>query len=500
MQVNPDTLMLKQELIDAIMEAIESLPLKDREVIQARINGLNHSEISEQLDISISASMNRLYRARKKLAAHIKNLLCGIISLPKMLPRLCQGVPPFQKIASEGEVATSILSTTQSLMFSVIFHVVLFSTLFSLPLNFHSDRQKVNFYLEVALIPMGEQPVQHLSRGKSAISVRSYFPAIGKGTPSKPPGGILSAQNLALQGETTVGQSMEKLQIGTGVSVKGKDGIFSGDGKGRDVLQIPADGSLSDLDGIKTNLSQNQTIPKSSFALPRKVKDITSPILSGAPNRLNPGIFPSTQDNLKSADLNLVIVLARSDLTLDFTLLLKDYISKYIAKIEEQGRVAKQSEYNIAFGMVVYSPANVHGAGIYSISSEKGRLGFLLSELDKIRGNVTFRRNLRRWRNDRRAIDGLSVALEEISFQLEAQWRILFVTRNKIGDILDLNKGWFRHYYPVSSLDEVIEKLRKAKIRVDVIGLDEPRARRLVRETGGSYSDVRLLEAGELKP
>jgi RNA polymerase sigma-70 factor (ECF subfamily) len=70
-QANPERLILRQELIDAIMEVIQSLPQKDREVIQARINGLSHAEISEKLSISISASINRLYHARKKIAARV---------------------------------------------------------------------------------------------------------------------------------------------------------------------------------------------------------------------------------------------------------------------------------------------------------------------------------------------------------------------------------------------------------------------------------------------
>ena len=148
----------------------------------------------------------------------------------------------------------------------------------------------------------------------------------------------------------------------------------------------------------------------------------------------------------------------------------------------------------------MYSPANHHGAGIYKISSEKGRLSFLFSELDKFRGDDTFVRYLRKERRgDRRALDGLAVALKKISFQPKAQRRFLFVTRNKMGDVFDLPRGRLR-YCPISSLDNVIKSLHEAKIRVDVVGLDEPRARRLAKKTGGRSSDVRLLEAGDLKP
>ena len=99
-QVAPDELLLRQELIDAIMEAIESLPEKDREVIQSRIEGLNHSEISERFGISIEASMSRLYRSRKKITAYVKDLLYAISAFPKIFP--------LKKIVSGGIIAMKV--------------------------------------------------------------------------------------------------------------------------------------------------------------------------------------------------------------------------------------------------------------------------------------------------------------------------------------------------------------------------------------------------------
>ncbi len=515
-QINPERLILKQELIDAIMEAIESLPTKDREVIQAHIDGLNHSEISEQLDISISASMNRLYRAKKKIAAHVKNLLYGIIGLPKAFPfkKIVSGGVEFLKIGTSKGMTTGILTSTQSLMFSVIFHIVLFIALSFFPASkFHSDGQKVDGYLEVALIATGEQKTMQLPSAGDAKSADS-----ARKSPSKVPRLFLSATKPAppreIRKTIRMNQSMEALQIGTRVSVKDGDRIFSRERKGEEILQMAEGGSLGRPDVIKVVLSKKQSIEKqikkNSFARQKEVKNITSQ--SGVSGIL---ISAKQRENLKPADLNLVFVLARSDLTLDFTLLLKDYLSKYIAKIEVQERLAKQNgslrnklqrkqtkpiQYSIACGMVVYSPANLHGAGIYKISSEKGRLSFLFSELDKFRGDDTFVRYLRKERRgDRRALDGLAVALKKISFQPKAQRRILFVTRNKMGDVLDMHKRGLR-YCPRSSLDDIIKSLQEAKIRVDVVGLGEPRARHLARKTGGSFSYVRLLETGELKP
>jgi RNA polymerase sigma factor (sigma-70 family) len=197
-QIAPDALLLRQELINAIMEAIESLPPKDREVIRAHIDGLNHSEISEQLGISIEASKSRLYRVRKKIIRYVRDLLNAIVFLPKISSRysVFRFAQPFKKIVSGGieamkigtsaGITTGITTTTQSLMFSVILHIVLFIVLsFSLPYKFHPDRQKVDVYLEVSLLSSAEvqQPVPRLSKAKSAISKKSFLP-IQKESPS----------------------------------------------------------------------------------------------------------------------------------------------------------------------------------------------------------------------------------------------------------------------------------------------------------------------------
>ena len=104
-QIAPDEHFLRRELIDSIMEAVEALSPKDREVVRAHIDGLSHAEISTQLGISISASMNRLYRARKKIAAHVKDLLNAIFGLPRMLP--------LKKIISGGILAMKIGTSTK---------------------------------------------------------------------------------------------------------------------------------------------------------------------------------------------------------------------------------------------------------------------------------------------------------------------------------------------------------------------------------------------------
>lgn len=86
------------------MEAIEALPARDREVIQARIDGLDHTEISERFGISVKASMTRLYRARIKLAGHLEGLY-SVFGLLKILRS--------KEIISGGVVAMKVGTSTK---------------------------------------------------------------------------------------------------------------------------------------------------------------------------------------------------------------------------------------------------------------------------------------------------------------------------------------------------------------------------------------------------
>ena len=85
-KLNPADLMLRQELMDAVTAAIESLPPKDRQVIKAHIDGLDHKEISQKTGLSYRASINRLYRIRKEITQKVKHLLSGIGILFNSLP------------------------------------------------------------------------------------------------------------------------------------------------------------------------------------------------------------------------------------------------------------------------------------------------------------------------------------------------------------------------------------------------------------------------------
>lgn len=109
--VRPDEELLRRELLDSIMEAVEALPVRDREAIQARIDGLNHAEISERFGISIDASMKRLSRARRKLADGIGDLLHGVFGLSKMLrsTKLISGGIMAMKVATVAKITIGVL-------------------------------------------------------------------------------------------------------------------------------------------------------------------------------------------------------------------------------------------------------------------------------------------------------------------------------------------------------------------------------------------------------
>ena len=158
------------------------------------------------------------------------------------------------KIGTSKEATTGVFAATQSLMSSVIFHITLFISLSCLlPYKFHSDRQKADVYLEVALIPASEQqPAQRLPKGeaKTAISedgftgvnhIKSSFPPIKQVSSSQVNRGFLAAQKLASRRETgevvsKVSQSMKELPIGAGVGVKGGKRIVGEAGKGEEIL------------------------------------------------------------------------------------------------------------------------------------------------------------------------------------------------------------------------------------------------------------------------
>jgi len=107
----PDERLLRQELINAITEAIEVLPTEDRKVVQARIDGLSHKEISERFGISAQASLSRLYRARKKLAGHLKGLYSIFSLVGKLCPKaIMSGGIVAMKIGTGAKVTIGVIS------------------------------------------------------------------------------------------------------------------------------------------------------------------------------------------------------------------------------------------------------------------------------------------------------------------------------------------------------------------------------------------------------
>ncbi len=109
--VNPDEDILRQELMQSVMEAIEALPPRDRQVVKAHIDGLSHAEIGRRFGISQQASLSRLYRARRKLADGIGDLLHGVFGLSKMLrsTKLSSGGIMAMKVATGAKITIGVL-------------------------------------------------------------------------------------------------------------------------------------------------------------------------------------------------------------------------------------------------------------------------------------------------------------------------------------------------------------------------------------------------------
>jgi len=116
MLTTPEEIILCKELIEAILKSIEMLPMRDREVVNAHIDGLSHKVISDSFGISYQASMSRLSHARKRLSKHISHLMYGFFSFDS-LKRINLGGILAMKIGASSKIiiiavgALLILST-----------------------------------------------------------------------------------------------------------------------------------------------------------------------------------------------------------------------------------------------------------------------------------------------------------------------------------------------------------------------------------------------------
>ena len=73
---SPDNDYLQKELQKAVDQAISELPEKQRlAVILRRYEGLSYDDISETLDLSVSAVKSQLFRARTTLRESLKGYL-----------------------------------------------------------------------------------------------------------------------------------------------------------------------------------------------------------------------------------------------------------------------------------------------------------------------------------------------------------------------------------------------------------------------------------------
>jgi len=71
-------------LFQAVIEAIETLPLKEQQVIRAYLDGKSYDEIARQHGLSYKGATNRVYRAREKILRKIQQLLHLIFPFGKL--------------------------------------------------------------------------------------------------------------------------------------------------------------------------------------------------------------------------------------------------------------------------------------------------------------------------------------------------------------------------------------------------------------------------------
>jgi RNA polymerase sigma-70 factor (ECF subfamily) len=71
---DPQANLLRRELLDEIQAALDTLPEKHRTILVLReIEGLSYEELAERLGIHKGTVMSRLFHARKKMQAALKD-------------------------------------------------------------------------------------------------------------------------------------------------------------------------------------------------------------------------------------------------------------------------------------------------------------------------------------------------------------------------------------------------------------------------------------------
>jgi RNA polymerase sigma-70 factor, ECF subfamily len=79
---NPSKAVVRRELTDKIMQALDTLPEYHRAVIVLReIEGLSYEEMAQVLDVPKGTIMSRLFHARRKLQEQLSPYLEGDLEI-----------------------------------------------------------------------------------------------------------------------------------------------------------------------------------------------------------------------------------------------------------------------------------------------------------------------------------------------------------------------------------------------------------------------------------
>ena len=79
-----DEKLVQEELFQAVLEAIDALPVKEQQVIMAYLDGKSYDEIGRQHGLSYKGATNRVYRAREKILRRIQKLMHLIFPFGKL--------------------------------------------------------------------------------------------------------------------------------------------------------------------------------------------------------------------------------------------------------------------------------------------------------------------------------------------------------------------------------------------------------------------------------
>ncbi len=105
---NPEEHLVQKELVNAVLQAIDRLPEKERQIIEAHLEGKSNQEIAQEQGVSYKAMTHRLYGAKRKVLERIKRLIMIFPPVPTKI-YLKKGAVISMKIGSVTKIGIGVL-------------------------------------------------------------------------------------------------------------------------------------------------------------------------------------------------------------------------------------------------------------------------------------------------------------------------------------------------------------------------------------------------------